>query len=99
MAGHAVGGGGDLTANEPLPERRIAGIECGMPVLIPTQQVGIFTKTFGEILFAEAFDYIGVSEIGLTDKLGGRIVILLLTPVNRDLSLGGLTYNLWFGAY
>ena len=46
----AVVAGVQLAADEPLPEGRIAGVERGVPVLVPVKQLGVFAKTFGEML-------------------------------------------------
>ncbi len=86
---HAVVRGVDLAAHEPLPERRIAGVERRVPVLVPAQQVGVLPEAFREILLAEAFDDVGIGQIRLADKFRGRIVVFLLPPMDCDLSLGG----------
>ena len=96
---HAVVGGVDLAAHEPLPERRIAGVEGFVPVLVPSQQVGVFAEAFRVILFAKAFDDAGIGQIRLADKLRVRIVILFLAPVNCNLSFGGFAHRLWFRTY
>src|SRR5579859_5067951 len=38
--------GVELASGIPLPERSITGIERGVPILVPAQQVCIFTETF-----------------------------------------------------
>jgi len=45
---HAVVTRIDLSADKPLPERRIARVERGVPILIPGQQIGILLKAFGK---------------------------------------------------
>ena len=52
----AVVAGVELSADEPLPERRVTGVERGVPVLIPVEQFGVFAEAFGEISFAESVD-------------------------------------------
>ena len=61
----AVVAGIEFAADKPFPERRIAGVQRGVPILIPMQQLGVFAKAFGEIFFAEALDDGGIVEIGL----------------------------------
>ena len=94
---HAVVGGVDLAAHEPLPERRITGVERGVPVLVPAQQIGVLPEAFREIFFAEAFHDAGIGQIRLADKFRGRIVVFFLPPMNCDLSLAGLAHASGFG--
>jgi hypothetical protein len=49
----AVVAGVDLAADEPLPERRIAGVQCSVPVLIPGQQIGVFFEALREVFQPE----------------------------------------------
>ena len=65
---HAVVAGIEFAAGIPLPERSVTGIERGVPVLVPVQQVSIFTVAFGKILFAEALVYGRIRQVGLPDK-------------------------------
>ncbi len=53
MPVNTVVAGVELSAHEPLPERRVAGIQGGMPVLVPAQHVGIFFETLREFIAAE----------------------------------------------
>src|SRR5208282_4500546 len=94
-----VVGGVDLAAHEPLPERRITGVERGVPVLVPSQQISVLPETFRVVLLAEAFDDTGIGQIRLANKFRGRIVIFLLPPMDCDLSLGGFAHDLWFLTY
>src|ERR1035438_10250052 len=57
MAIHAVVTHIEFSVHEPLPERRIAGIQGRLPILVPGQHVGIFPVTFREILFAKTFHH------------------------------------------
>ncbi len=92
---HAVVGGVDLAAHEPLPERRIAGVKRGVPVLVPAQQVGVLAEAIREVLLAEALDDAGIGQIRLADKFRGRVVALLFAPMNCDLSLCGLADHMF----
>ena len=38
---HAIVAGVRLAADEPFPERRIVGVQSGVPILIPMQELGI----------------------------------------------------------
>ena len=91
---HAVVRGVDLAADEPLPERWIAGVERGVPVLVPAQQIGIVTEAFREIFLAEAFVDVGIGQVCLADKLRGGIIVFLLPPMHCDLSLAGLGHRI-----
>ncbi len=91
MAVNAVVANIELAPYEPLPARRITGVKCGVPVPVPTQQIGVVAKALREILFAEAFVDAGIGQIGLAYKFGGRIVVFLLPPMHCDLSFGGLS--------
>ncbi len=91
---HAVVGGVDLAPRKPLPERRITGIERGVPVLVPAQKIGVLSKAFRKVFLTEAFDDVGIGQIRLADELRGRIIVFFLPPMNRDLSFGRLTHYL-----
>ena len=56
MAIHAVVRSIELPAHEPLPEWRIIGIERRMPILVPTQQVGVFPEAFRKFILAESVE-------------------------------------------
>jgi hypothetical protein len=45
---HTVVTGVQLSADKPLPERGIAGIKRGMPIVIPGEQISIFLKALRE---------------------------------------------------
>src|SRR5260370_10696664 len=81
VAVDAVIAGVELASDKPLPERRMAGIERGVPIVIPVQKVRIFVEALGEMLLAEFFDYGGVGEGGLCNELGRRIKGILLFPM------------------
>src|SRR5882757_7823608 len=53
----AVVAGVEFAADKPFPKWRIAGVQRGVPILIPMQEVGILAKTFRKILLAETFDH------------------------------------------
>ena len=73
------------TADEPLPERRVAGVQGRLPLGIPGEQVGVLLEAVGKLLLAESLEDGGVVRVCLLDELWGRLVVLLLTPVNGDL--------------
>ena len=73
----------------PLPEGRMIGFERRMPILVPTQHVGVLPETFRIPFLAEPVDDVGIAQIGLTNELCGRIVVFLLPPMNCDLGLAG----------
>src|SRR5260370_42644869 len=75
----------ELAAYEPFPERRMAGVQRGVPVMVPIEKLGVFAKTFGEVCFAEALHDGRVVEICLPDKFRGRAEVFLFFPVHRDL--------------
>ncbi len=92
---HAIVRGVDLAAHEPFPERRIAGVEGGVPVLVPAQQVGVLSEAFRKIFLAEAFVDVGIGQICLADKFRGRIIVFFFPPMNCDLSLARFNYRIW----
>ncbi len=83
----AVKGSVELPTHKPLPERRVARIERGVPVLVPRQEIAVFLEAFGEVLLGESFEDRGVVGVGLTDELRWRVEVLLLPPVDRNLGL------------
>jgi hypothetical protein len=89
VAVHAVVAGVQLAADEPLPERRLAGVQRGVPVLVPAQHVGVGPEAFRVVVFAEPLENIRVSSVGLGDEPGRRVEVRLLAPVDRYLCLGG----------
>jgi len=42
----------EFAAGKALPERSVAGVERGGPVVVPREQVAIFAEALGEILLA-----------------------------------------------
>ena len=86
----AVVAGVQLAADKPLPERRVAGVQRGVPVLVPVQQVGVFPEALREVLFREAVQDGRVGGVRLADELRRRRIIAFLTPVNGDRCLGRL---------
>src|SRR5262249_49685214 len=89
----AVVGGVEPPADEPPPKRRIARVQRRMPVGIPREQIGILLEAFGKAFLTESLKNAGIGRVCLRDELGRRVVVLLFTPVHRDLRLGGL--RLW----
>jgi hypothetical protein len=87
---HAVVAGIQPAAGEPLPERRVAGVQCRVPGLIPGEQVGVLLEAVGEAFLGEPAEDGRVGGVGLRDEPRGRRVGLLLTSVHRDLRLGDL---------
>ncbi len=85
MAIDAVVASIELSSDEPLPERRIAGVERRMPVVIPVEQIGVGAETFGEIFLVELRHKRGVVEICLTDEFGGGEEEVFFFPVDGDL--------------
>jgi hypothetical protein len=81
----AVVAGIQLAADEPLPERWIAGVQRGVPILIPVKKIGVFAKTFGEIFLAEALHDGWVVKIGLPDEFCRGTEEFLFFPVDGDL--------------
>ena len=79
---HAVVRGVELAADKPLPEGRIAGVEGGVPILVPRQEIGVFAKAFRKVFFAEPFDNAGVGEVRLADKFRRGIIVFFLPPMN-----------------
>src|SRR5580704_13177259 len=75
-----------LPADKPLPKWRIARVECGVPVLIPIQQIGVRAKAFGEIFLVKMGHERWIVEVCLSDEFCGREEKILFLPVHRDLS-------------
>ena len=80
----------DLAAHEPLPERRVAGIEDRAIGLEPRQHVGIRFEAVRELVEAEPLEDARVSHDRLCLELLGRLVILFLLPVHCDLRFADL---------
>src|SRR5579884_2462954 len=82
-------------AHEPLEERRIAGVDDLVPLLVPRQQVRVLDEAVGEMLRTEPLENRLVVGVRVSPELLRRLDVLLLTPVDRDLvlrvflSLGG----------
>src|ERR1700730_6953271 len=85
MAIDAVVTGVEFAADKPFPKWRIAGVQSGVPILVPMQQFGILAKAFRKVFLAETFDHRGVVQIGLPDKFRRGIKTLFFFPVNGDL--------------
>ena len=87
---HAVVRGVQLAADEPLPERRVTGVEGRVPGLVPGEQVRVLPEAVGEVLFGEPVEDGRVLRISLLNERGGWRVVRFLAPVRRDLRLRGL---------
>ena len=68
----AVIGDVQLATHKPLPERRMLGVQRGVPILIPMEEFRVFTETLGKVLFAKTLDGAGIVQIGLRNEAGGR---------------------------
>ena len=90
VAVDAVVRGVQSPSDEPLPKRRVAGVERGVPVGVPGEQVPVFLEAPGEVLLAEAVEDRRVGGVRLADELRGRVVVVLLAPMNGDLRLRDL---------
>src|SRR5438270_320454 len=99
MTVHAVVTGVELASGIPLSERSVTGVKRGVPILVPAQEVCIFTKTFGEILFAETLINCGICQISLANKFRAWVEILLFFPMDSDLRLVDLCLLFFFFHY
>src|SRR6267143_2088811 len=79
VAVDAVIAGVELASDKPLPEGGMAGIERGVPIVIPVQKLRIFVETLGEMLLAEFFDHGGIGEVFLARALG-----TVVTPLEKS---------------
>jgi hypothetical protein len=52
---HTVDARVEPTADEPFPERRVAGVQGSVPILVPGEQVRILLEALREVLLAEPF--------------------------------------------
>jgi hypothetical protein len=85
----AVDGRVQLAADEPLPKRRVAGVEDRVPLGIPREQIRVLGEALGEALLAETLEDRRVVRVRLCDKALRRLDVLLFTPVNGDVRVGG----------
>src|SRR5215469_2195142 len=92
MAVDAVIAGVEFSADEPLPERGMAGVQCGMPILIPVQHFGVLAIALREILFAKAFQDAGIVQVGLGNEARRRPNVLFFLPVNGNLRFAELLF-------
>lgn len=86
----AVVAGVDPAADEPAPERRVAGVERRLPVLVPVEKVRELLKALGEFVKGKALEDAGVGQVGLRDESAGRRDVVLFRPMHRDLCLGDI---------
>ena len=92
MAIDTVVGGVQPATNKPLPERCVTGVEGGVPVLIPGQEIRVLLETFREVLLLEPVEDARVARIGLANEFRRRDEVLLFSPVDRDLSFGDFDF-------
>ena len=59
-------------ADEPLIERRGAGVQRRVPGLVPGQQVGVLLEAVRELVLGEPVQNGRVRRVGLLDETGGR---------------------------
>ena len=72
VAVDAVVTGVEPAPDEPLPKRRVGGVESGMPVRVPVEQVGVLPEALGKALFAEALVNGGLRRVRLADEARPR---------------------------
>src|ERR1700732_776234 len=87
MTVNTVVTGVELSADEPFPERRVARVQSGVPVLVPAQHVGIFFEALREFIDAESLVYRRIGQVRLANEFGGGMVIFFLLPMDRNLRL------------
>ncbi len=73
VAVDAVVAGVEPPADEPLPEGRVAGVERGVPVAIPAEQVGVLPEALGEVVLPESIQDGRVRGVGLADEARRRL--------------------------
>ena len=78
----------ELSADKPFPERRVIGVECGVPILVPVEKFCVFAKALWKMLFAKTVDDMGIVKVRLRDKAGRRVNVFLFLPMNGDLRFG-----------
>ena len=74
-------------ADPPLPERRFARVQDRVPLAIPREHLRVLDEAVRVVLLAEALEDRRIVRVRLLDELRRGRVVLLLTPVNRDLRL------------
>src|SRR5215469_12294292 len=92
MAVDAVIAGVEFSADEPLPERRMAGVQRGMPILIPVQHFGVLAIALRKMFFAKALQNMGVIQVGLGNEARRRPNVVFFLPVNGDLRFAELLF-------
>jgi hypothetical protein len=75
------------SADEPLPEWRIAGVQRGVPVAVPRQQVGVCAEALGKVFLPESESDGRVDQICLADEFRGWTDVLFFLPMNGNLGL------------
>src|SRR5207245_6519885 len=83
-----VVGGVQPPTDKPLPEGCVAGVEGGVPVLLPGEEIRVLLEAFREVLLLEPVENSRVAGIGLANEFRGRDEVLLFSPVDRDLGFG-----------
>ena len=64
----AIVAGVDFAADEPLPAGRVAGIERGVPILIPIQEIGVFLEALRKVVEAEPVINPRIGHVRLGDE-------------------------------
>ena len=85
VAVDAVEAGIQLAADEPLPARRVGGIERRLPTLDPGQEIGVFLEAIGKIIEAEALVNPGIRHVRLGDERRRWGDLPLFLPMDLDL--------------
>ena len=58
-----------------------------MPVLVPTQHIGIFFEALGEFIDAESLGDRRIGQVRLANEFGRGMVVSFLLPMDRNLRL------------
>ena len=74
-----------LATNKPLPAWGITGIQQGMPIRIPIEEVSVFFETLGKSVKPKATVNVRVGHIRLRNELRRWLNIRLLLPMHGDL--------------
>ena len=95
MAVDTIVGNIKLATNKPFPARGITGIQQGMPIRIPIEEIGVLFETLRKSVKPKAIVNVRVGHIRLRDKLRRWLNIRLLLPMHGDLRFTR-RHNLWF---
>src|SRR5260370_8732042 len=53
----------EFSADIPFPERGVAGVDRGVPVVVPAQEVAIFAEPLGKTLFPYPFVHLTSAKL------------------------------------